>query len=79
MDVAGEAATPIGRNCSEERLKLRGVGVEVRRSGAITLLIEIGSGRNVSRPSHRYVQSDPSHDRSRKRSGSEFRDPLSGH
>jgi hypothetical protein len=76
MDVAGEVAAPIGGDPSEELFKFRDVGVKVRRSGATTVLIQIGSSRNVSRPSDRCVQSDPSHDESRKRRRSEFGRPL---
>jgi hypothetical protein len=78
MDVAGEVAARIDGDLAEELFEFRDVGVKVRRSGTTTVLIEIGSRRKVSRPSDRYVQSDPFHDESRQRRRSELGRPLAG-
>ena len=78
MEVPGEAAAPIGRDLPEQLFKFCDVRVEVRRSGATRVLIEVRSGKNASRPPDGCVQSDPSHHETRKRSCSELRRPFSG-
>ena len=78
MEVPVEAVAPIGRDLPEQLFKLCDVRVEVRGSGATSVLIEFGSGKNASRPSDGCVQGDPSHHESRKRRRSELRCPVAG-
>ena len=73
MEVPVEAVAPNGRDLPEQLFKLCDVRLEVRGSGATSVLIEFGSGKNASRPSDRCVQGDPSHHESRKRRRSELR------